>query len=247
MLHLDALRASVGDTVILDGIDLDVPAGEVHALLGPNGAGKTTLANVLAGRGGYTVSGAATLDGTDLLGLSPEDRAAAGLFVAFQHPVELPGVGNLYFLRTALNALRSRRELPEVSAVEFLPLAKQHMAALDMDPSLLSRSVNAGFSGGEKKRNEMLQLSMLAPRLVILDETDSGLDIDAVRVVTSGIGALREPDRAMLVITHHLALLDAIEPDRVHVLDHGRIVRSGGREVVDDLAAHGYRTAVARR
>jgi Fe-S cluster assembly ATP-binding protein len=245
MLHIANLRASVAGTTILDGLDLDIPSGEVHAVMGPNGAGKSTLSHVLAGREGYDVTGTATFDGLDLLTLSPEDRAAAGLFLAFQHPVEIPGVGNMYFLRTAVNAVRTRRGLPELAAVEFLNLAKQHMVQLEMDPAFLSRAVNAGFSGGEKKRNEILQMTMLDPRLAILDETDSGLDIDAFRVVASGIERLRGPDRSMLVITHHPRLLDAVRPDRVHVLSEGRITRSGDRQLAHELAAHGYRATAA--
>src|SRR5207302_4235113 len=186
---------------ILDGLDLDVAIGEVHAIMGPNGAGKSTLSNVLAGRDGYRVSGVATLEGIDLLSLTPEARAAAGLFVAFQYPIEIPGVGNMYFLRTAVNAVRRQRGQPEIAATDYLGLAREHMARLEMDPAFLSRSVNEGFSGGEKKRNEVLQMSLLEPRLAILDETDSGLDIDALRVVAAGVEHMRSPDRAMLIIT----------------------------------------------
>ncbi len=243
MLHIADLHASVAGTTILDGLDLDVPTGEVHAIMGPNGAGKSTLSNVLAGRDGYDVTGTVTFDGLDLLTLTPEERAAAGVFLAFQHPVEIPGVGNMYFLRTALNAVRVAQGSPEVSAVEFLGLVKEHMARLDMDPAFLSRSVNAGFSGGEKKRNEILQMSMLEPRLAILDETDSGLDIDALRVVAQGIERLRSPERSMLIITHHPRLLDDVRPDRVHVLSAGRIVRSGGHELAHELEADGYASA----
>ena len=242
MLHIANLHASVDGRIILDGLDLDVPAGEVHAIMGPNGSGKTTLSNVLSGRDGYDVTGTVTFEGIDLLPLAPEARAAAGVFVAFQHPVEIPGVGNMYFLRTAVNSVRSHRGLPELGAVEFLGLAKEHMARLAMDPAFLSRSVNAGFSGGEKKRNEILQMSMLEPRLAIMDETDSGLDIDALRVVAQGIERLRSPDRAMLIITHHTPLLDDVRPDRVHVLRGGRIVRSGGPELAYELEADGYGT-----
>ncbi len=242
MLHIANLHASVAGRVILDRLNLDVPTGEVHAIMGPNGSGKTTLSNVLSGRDGYDVSGTVTFDGVDLLPLTPEDRAAAGVFVAFQHPVEIPGVGNMYFLRTAVNSVRSHRGLPELAAVEFLGLAKEHMARLAMDPAFLRRSVNAGFSGGEKKRNEILQMSMLEPRLAILDETDSGLDIDALRVVAQGIERLRSPDRSMLIITHHTPLLDDVRPDRVHVLHGGRIVRSGGPELAHELEADGYGT-----
>jgi Fe-S cluster assembly ATP-binding protein len=245
MLHIADLHASVAGTMILAGLDLDIPSGEVHAVMGPNGAGKSTLSHVLAGRDGYDVAGTVTLDGVDLLALSPEERAAAGLFLAFQHPVEIPGVGNMYFLRTALNAVRARQGLPELGAVEFLGVAKEHMARLEMDPAFLSRAVNAGFSGGEKKRNEILQMSILEPRLAILDETDSGLDIDAFRVVASGIEHVRRPDRSMLIITHHPRLLEAVSPDRVHVLSGGRITRSGDRELAHELEAHGYRATLA--
>ena len=245
MLHIANLRASIAGKTILNGLDLDIPAGEVHAIMGPNGAGKSTLANVLAGRDGYVVSGTATFDGVDLLALTPEDRAAAGLFLAFQHPVEIPGVGNMYFLRSAVNVVRAKRGLPEIGAMEFLGLAKEHMARLEMDPAFLSRSVNAGFSGGEKKRNEILQMSMLEPRLAILDETDSGLDIDALRVVAQGIERLRSPDRSMLIITHHPRLLDDVRPDRVHVLSGGRIVRSGDHRLAAELEADGYTATLA--
>ncbi len=240
MLRIADLHATVAGRTILNGLDLDIPTGEVHAIMGPNGSGKTTLSNVLAGRDGYDVSGTVTFDGVDLLALAPEDRAAAGVFLAFQHPVEIPGVGNMYFLRTAVNSIREHRGLPELGAVEFLGAAKEHMERLDMDPAFLSRSVNAGFSGGEKKRNEILQMSMLEPRLAILDETDSGLDIDALRVVARGIAHLRSPDRSMLIITHHPRLLDDVRPDRVHVLGQGRIVRSGGHELAHELEAEGY-------
>jgi Fe-S cluster assembly ATP-binding protein len=240
MLRVEHLTATLDGKRILDGVDLEIGAGEVHALMGPNGAGKSTLSNVLAGRDGYDVTGRASLDGVDLLGLTPEQRAAKGLFLAFQYPVEIPGVGNMYFLRTALNAIRRERGEPEIGAVEFLALAKEHMARLDMDPALLSRSVNDGFSGGEKKRNEILQLSLLEPRLAILDETDSGLDIDALRAVGQGVERLRRPDRSMLIITHYPRLLDFVRPDRVHVLQAGRIVRSGGHTLAGELEAEGY-------
>ena len=245
MLHIANLHASVAGNTILNGLDLDIPAGEVHAIMGPNGAGKSTLANVLAGRDGYVVSGTATFGGIDLLALTPEDRAASGLFLAFQHPVEIPGVGNMYFLRSAVNVVRAKRGLPELGAMDFLGLAKEHMARLEMDPAFLSRSVNAGFSGGEKKRNEILQMSMLEPRLAILDETDSGLDIDALRVVAQGIERLRSPERSMLIITHHPRLLDDVRPDRVHVLSGGRIVRSGDHHLADELEADGYGATLA--
>ncbi len=240
MLHIADLHASVGGRAILNGVDLDLPTGEVHAIMGPNGGGKTTLSNVLTGREGYEVTGSVRFDGVDLLSLLPEERAAAGVFLAFQHPVEIPGVGNMYFLRTAVNAVRGHRGQSELGAAEFLAVVKEHMARLDMDMDFLSRAVNAGFSGGEKKRNEILQLSMLEPRLAILDEPDSGHDIDALRIVTAGIRRLRSPDRSMLIITHHPRLLDDVVPDRVHVLDGGRIVRSGGTELVRELEAEGY-------
>jgi Fe-S cluster assembly ATP-binding protein len=240
MLRIRDLRAAVGGKPILDGLDLDLPAGEVHAIMGPNGAGKSTLANVITGREGYEVSGSVTVDGVDLLAMDPEDRAAAGVFLAFQYPTEIPGVGNMYFLRTSLNAIRRARGEPEVAATDFLAETREHMARLGMDPAFMSRSVNEGFSGGEKKRNEILQMSMLQPRLAILDETDSGLDIDALRIVAEGIEALRSPDRAMLVITHYPRLLELVQPHRVHVLDGGRIVRSGDHTLAAELEAVGY-------
>jgi len=240
MLRIQQLTAAVEGTTILSGLDLEIGPGEVHAVMGPNGAGKSTLANVLAGRDGYTTSGTATLDGADLLTMTPEQRAAAGLFLAFQYPVEIPGVGNMYFLRTAVNALRRERREPEIGAIEFLAMAKEHMARLGMDPAFLTRSVNVGFSGGEKKRNEILQMSLLEPRLAILDETDSGLDIDALRIVADGVERLRHPDRAMLVITHYPRLLERVRPDQVHVLQGGRIVRSGDHSLALELEAAGY-------
>ncbi len=243
MLHIENLHASIGGKTILHGLDLDIGAGEVHAIMGPNGAGKSTLSNVLTGRDGYTVSGVVTLDGVDLLGLDPEERAAAGVFLAFQYPTEIPGVGNMYFLRTSVNALRSARGLDEISATDFLTQAREQMLRLDMDPAFLSRSVNDGFSGGEKKRNEILQMSMIRPRLAILDETDSGLDIDALRVVAQGIEDLRSPERAMLIITHYPRLLELVRPDRVHVLDDGRITRSGDHTLALELETVGYGTA----
>jgi Fe-S cluster assembly ATP-binding protein len=246
MLRIENLTVAVGDKTILDGLDLNIGAGEVHAVMGPNGAGKSTLSNVLAGRDGYTTTGHVTFDGADLFALTPEQRSARGLFLAFQHPVEIPGVGNMYFLRTALNAIRRERGQCEISAVDFLGLAKTHMASLDMDVAFLNRSVNDGFSGGEKKRNEILQMSLLEPRLAILDETDSGLDIDALRVVGEGVQRLRNPERSMLIITHHPRLLEAVRPDWVHVLQAGRIVRSGDFHLADELEAMGY-TAVAAR
>ena len=242
MLHLRGLTATVADAEILKGVDLDVPAGEVHAIMGPNGAGKSTLAQVLAGREGYDVSGTAMFNGVDLLGLTPEERAAQGLFLAFQYPIEIPGVGNMYFLRTAVNALRRARGQAEHDARELLALARGEMERLGMDDALLTRSVNTGFSGGEKKRNEVLQMSLLQPTLAVLDETDSGLDIDALRIVAQGVQALRRPDRALLIITHYPRLLDLVVPDRVHVLADGRITRSGGPELAHELEEHGYGT-----
>ncbi len=240
MLHIENLTATVADKTVLRGVDLDIGAGEVHAIMGPNGAGKSTLSNVLAGREGYTTTGVVTLDGIDLLALAPEERAGAGLFLAFQYPTEIPGVGNMYFLRTALNSVRRAQGLDEIAAVDFLGLAKEHMARLDMDPAFLSRSVNEGFSGGEKKRNEVLQMSLLEPRLAILDEIDSGLDIDAMRIVASGVENLRSPERSMLIITHYPQLLDFVRPDYVHVLRNGRIERTGGHELVRELEAEGF-------
>ena len=241
MLTIKNLHAKVGDKEILHGIDLQVNAGEVHAIMGPNGSGKSTLAQVLSGRELYAVTGGeVTFEGQDLLAMSPEDRAAAGVFLAFQHPVEIPGVGNLYFMRTALNSLRRQRGRDEIDAMDFLEFAKEKMELVEMDRSFMSRSVNEGFSGGEKKRNEILQMAILEPRLAILDETDSGLDIDALRVVANGVNALRSQDRAMLVITHHQRLLDYIVPDRVHVMAEGRIVRSGDKQLARALEEHGY-------
>jgi Fe-S cluster assembly ATP-binding protein len=241
MLKIEGLTAEVEGKPILKGIDLTVPTGEVHAVMGPNGSGKSTLAHVLAGREGYEVTGgSATWDGLDLLALEPEERAAAGLFLAFQYPVELPGVGNATFLRTALNAIRRARGEPELDAMQFLRLARERLRALSMPEEMLKRSVNVGFSGGEKKRNEILQMALLRPRLAVLDETDSGLDIDALRIVADGVNAMRGPDFTALVITHYQRLLDHIVPDRVHVLVGGRIVRSGGPELARELEREGY-------
>ena len=245
MLRIEHLTVAVAGKAIINGLDLDIGTGEVHVIMGPNGAGKSTLANVLAGRDGYDVSGRVEFDGRDLLALTPEERAAAGIFLAFQHPIEIPGVGNMYFLRTAVNAVRAARGLDEISARDFLGLAKEHMARLEMDPAFLSRSVNDGFSGGEKKRNEILQMSLLEPRLAILDETDSGLDIDALRAVADGIERLRGPDRSFVIITHHRRLLDDIRPDRVHVLSGGRMVRSGDHALAIELEAEGYGPTLA--
>ena len=240
MLKIEDLHARIGDKEILRGVNLQIEAGEVHAVMGPNGAGKSTLAGVLIGREDFSVTGSVLFDGEDLLALSPEDRAAAGVFLAFQHPVEIPGVGNLYFMRTALNSLRRHRGLEELDGVDFLALAQERMKLVEMDQSFMSRSVNEGFSGGEKKRNEILQMAILEPKLAILDETDSGLDIDALRVVANGVNALRSEGRSMLVITHHQRLLDFIVPDQVHIMAAGRIVRSGGKELAVELEEHGY-------
>lgn len=242
-LVIQDLHATVGNREILKGLTLTVPAGEVHAIMGPNGAGKSTLSYVLAGREGYTVtSGSATWQGQDLLGQEPEARAAAGVFLAFQYPVEIPGVNNTTFLRTALNALRKARGTPELDAIQFLKLLRAKAQELGMDETMLKRAVNVGFSGGEKKRNEILQMALLEPTLCLLDETDSGLDIDALRVVADGVNRLRGKDRAMLVITHYQRLLDYIKPDRVHVLAGGCIVRSGGPELALELEQSGYGT-----
>ena len=246
MLEIKGLTASVQDKAILRGLDLVLPPGEVHAVMGPNGAGKSTLAYVLAGREGYEVTGGtATFEGHDLLAMEPEARAAAGLFLAFQAPLELPGVNNANFLRTALNAIRRARGEPELDAVAFLKLARAESKRLSMPDDMLKRNVNVGFSGGEKKRNEVLQMAILRPRLAILDETDSGLDIDALRIVADGVNALRSPNFSALVITHHQRLLDYIVPDRVHVLSAGRIIRSGGPELAHELEANGYAAVVA--
>jgi len=241
MLDITNLHASVDGKAILKGLDLSVPAGQVHAIMGPNGSGKSTLAQVLAGRENFHVDqGSVTWDGQDLLAMSIEERARAGLFLAFQYPIEIPGVSNAYFLKTAVNAVRRHQGLPELDAMDFLKRVKSQMQAVGMKEEFLYRAVNEGFSGGEKKRNEVLQMSLLEPRLAILDETDSGLDIDALKVVADGVNRLRSPDRAMIVITHYQRLLDYIVPDRVHVLAGGRIVRSGGRELAQELEARGY-------
>jgi len=240
MLHIANLTASVDGHEILKGLDLDVGPGEVHVIMGPNGAGKSTLSAVLAGRDGYEVTGDVTFKGEDLLALTPEARAAAGIFLAFQYPTEIPGVGNMYFLRTSVNAIRQARGEPTVDARTFLDEARAAMTELEMDPDLLSRAVNAGFSGGEKKRNEILQMAMLQPDFAILDETDSGLDIDALRAVADGIERLRTPTRSLLIITHYPRLLEHVRPDVVHVLSDGRIIRSGGLELAHELEQHGY-------
>jgi len=241
MLKIENLHASVGGAAILKGVDLDVRAGEVHAIMGPNGSGKSTLAQVLAGRETYEVTaGRVTFDGQDLLGLPPEDRARAGMFLAFQYPVEIPGVSNVYFLKAALNAIRRQRGLDELDAIDFLAHVREKLKLVAMDESFLSRSVNEGFSGGEKKRNEIFQMAVLDPKLAILDETDSGLDIDALKIVAGGVNAMRGPDRAIVVVTHYQRLLDYIIPDRVHVLADGRIVRSGDKSLAQELELRGY-------
>ena len=241
MLKIDNLHASVAGKDILKGLTLDVKPGEVHAIMGPNGAGKSTLGNILAGREGYEITaGSVRYQGDDLLALDPEERAAAGVFLAFQYPVEIPGVNNTYFLRSALNAQRKVRGEPELDSMQFLKMVREKLAVLHLDDQLLNRGVNEGFSGGEKKRNEIFQLAVLEPRLAILDETDSGLDIDALKNVAEGVNALRAPDRAFLVITHYQRLLDYIRPDHVHVLADGRIVESGGPELALQLEEHGY-------
>jgi Fe-S cluster assembly ATP-binding protein len=241
MLEIRNLQASVGGNAILRGVDLRVKAGEVHAIMGPNGSGKSTLAHVLAGRPGYEVTGGQVLyKGRDLLALSPEERAREGVFLAFQYPVEIPGVSNLYFMKAALNAIRKHRGLTELDAMDFLSLVKEKSKLVDIEDALVKRPVNEGFSGGEKKRNEIFQMAILDPALAILDETDSGLDIDALRVVASGVNQLRSPDRAMVLVTHYQRLLNYIVPDFVHVLLDGRIVRSGGKELAQELEARGY-------
>lgn len=241
MLEIRNLHASVQGNEILRGLDLAVGAGEVHAIMGPNGSGKSTLAGVLAGRDSYEIrAGSVSYLGRDLLAMAPEERAREGIFLAFQYPVEIPGVRNVHFLKAALNAIRKHRGLEELDALDFVSLLREKMKIVEMDEALLQRPVNEGFSGGEKKRNEILQMAVLDPRLAILDETDSGLDIDALRVVASGVNALRAPDRSILIVTHYQRLLDYIVPDRVHVLLDGRIVRSGGRELALELEAKGY-------
>jgi Fe-S cluster assembly ATP-binding protein len=241
MLEIKNLHAEVGGREILKGISLTVNAGEVHAIMGPNGSGKSTLANVLAGREAYGVTGGeVTYNGLDLLELDPEERAREGVFLAFQYPVEIPGVNNTYFLKAALNAIRKHRGEEELDAMDFMKLVKQKLKILDIDQSLLNRPVNEGFSGGEKKRNEIFQMAVLDPKLAILDETDSGLDIDALRVVADGVNALRSPDRAVIVVTHYQRLLNYIVPDFVHVLSGGKIVKSGGKELALELEEKGY-------
>jgi Fe-S cluster assembly ATP-binding protein len=241
MLVIKNLHASVDGKPILRGIDLAVNAGEVHAVMGPNGSGKSTLAQVLAGHPAFEVTqGEVTYDGKNLLEMEPEERAQAGVFLAFQYPVEIPGVSNSYFLRSAYNEIRKANGQEELDPIEFMDRMEEKLALVDMDPSMLSRSVNTGFSGGEKKRNEILQMAVLEPRLAILDETDSGLDIDALRIVANGVNSLRHPEKATIVVTHYQRLLNYIIPDRVHVLAAGRIVRSGGKELALELEAKGY-------
>ena len=241
LLEIKDLHAAVGDREILKGISLTINPGEVHAIMGPNGSGKSTLAQVLAGRDLYAVTaGEVIYDGQDLLAMPPEDRAREGIFLAFQYPVEIPGVSNMYFLKAALNAIRKHRGLEELDAMDFLALVNDRMKLLDMDQVLLNRPVNTGFSGGEKKRNEIFQMAVLEPKLAILDETDSGLDIDALRTVAGGVNALRSPERAMIVVTHYQRLLNYIVPDYVHVLAEGRIVKSGGKELALELEESGY-------
>src|SRR2546428_5227889 len=241
MLEIRNLHARVNDTPILHGIDLSVGTGEVHAIMGPNGSGKSTLAHVLAGRPGFQVTeGQVLFEGKDLLAMVPEARAREGVFLAFQYPVEIPGVGNTYFLKAALNAIRKHHGLEELDAMEFLSVIKEKMKLVEMDQALINRPLNEGFSGGEKKRNEILQMAGMDPVLALLDETDSGLDIDALRVVASGVNALRRPDRAMIVITHYQRLLNYIVPDFVHVMSKGRVVKSGGKDLALELEASGY-------
>ena len=241
MLEVRDLRAAAGDKEILTGITLTVRPGEVHAIMGPNGSGKSTFAQVLAGHPAYEVTGGeARLDGRDLLDMDPEERAQAGVFLAFQYPVEIPGVTNAYFLRAAYNELRKARGEEEVDPIDFLDVLEEKLKVVEWGPEIMSRAVNAGFSGGEKKRNEILQLAVLEPRLAILDETDSGLDIDALRIVAAGVNNLRSPERAFIVVTHYQRLLNYIVPDFVHVLSGGRIVRSGGKELALELESRGY-------
>ncbi|HJY36224.1 MAG TPA: Fe-S cluster assembly ATPase SufC [Steroidobacteraceae bacterium] len=241
MLKIDNLHVRAGDKQVLHGVSLEVGAGEIHAIMGPNGSGKSTLVQVLAGREGYEVTaGSVSYQGRDLLALPPEERAREGVFLAFQYPVEIPGVNNVYLLKAGLNALRTHRGLPELDAFEFLSLVREKMKLMQMDESFLNRGVNEGFSGGEKKRNEIFQMSVLEPALALLDETDSGLDIDALRVVANGVNSLRRQDRAIVMVTHYQRLLEYIEPDRVHVLSGGRILKSGDKSLALELEKRGY-------
>lgn len=241
MLEIKGLRANAGDKEILRGIDLTVDAGEIHAVMGPNGSGKSTLAQVLAGHPAYQVTAGQVLyEGQDLLDMEPEERAQAGIFLAFQYPVEIPGISNAYFLRAAYNEIRKAKGLDEVDSMDFLDLLEEKLRLVEWGPEIMSRAVNSGFSGGEKKRNEILQMAVLEPRLAILDETDSGLDIDALRIVASGVNALRHPDKATIIVTHYQRLLNYIVPDQVHVLYAGRIVKSGGKDLALELEARGY-------
>lgn len=241
MLNIQNLQASVDDKQILKGLNLEVKAGEVHAIMGPNGSGKSTLSQVLAGNNAYEVTGGTvTFEDKDLLDMSTEDRAREGVFLAFQYPVEIPGVSNLQFMKTAMNNIRRHQGLDEMNAATFMKLAKEKIQQVNLDPSFLKRGVNEGFSGGEKKRNEIMQMLMLEPKLAILDETDSGLDIDALKVVAEGVNALRSPERAVIIVTHYQRLLDYIVPDYVHVLANGKIIKSGGKELALELEAKGY-------
>ncbi len=241
MLNINSLHVEIGGTPILRGIDLSVNAGEVHAIMGPNGSGKSTLGRVLSGHPDYQVTkGEVSYDGRDLLAMAPEERAREGVFMAFQYPVEIPGVNNAYFLKAALNAIRKHRGQEELDAIEFIALVREKSALLEMDPSMATRSVNEGFSGGEKKRNEIFQMAVLEPKLAILDETDSGLDIDALKLVANGVNAMRSPERATIVVTHYQRLLEYVVPDFVHVLSGGRIVKSGDRALALELEDKGY-------
>lgn len=241
MLSIKNLHVSVGDKPILQGINLEIKAGEIHAIMGPNGSGKSTLSHVLSGKGGYTVTaGSATYQGKDLLEMAPETRAREGVFLAFQYPVEIPGVSNIYLLKAALNSIRKHNGQSEVDAMDFLTLVKDKVRLLEMDEKFLYRAVNEGFSGGEKKRNEILQMAILEPKLCIMDETDSGLDIDALKIVSEGVNSLRSPERSFVMVTHYQRLLDYIKPDFVHVLAHGQIVKSGGADLALELEEKGY-------